>query len=426
MDSRRVVVTGIGIVAPGASDKIAFLKMLQNGLSGIEYQEELAAHNFNCKVGGRAKINRNQYKAVFENYDINGTGNFVELVCASGIEAWKDAGLKLPEYEENKTDWDTGLVIGSGFSGLDYGVVKVGKAINDRKHRFLKSQTIACSMGSGGGAYLSNILGISNQVTGISSACCSGTEAIIEAFHKIKFGLAERMLAGGVEPYSIPIWAMFDAARVTNKRYNDRPKESSRPMSESAKGFVFSSGAGVLVLETLESARRRGARIYCEILSGMVNSGGQRNGGSMSLPNSEGVKRCINTAIERANINIENIDLINGHLNATKADVLEIQNWVDVFKNSKRCFPYINSTKSMIGHLLGAAGAVESVACALQLYHKFIHPSTNCEDVNLKIASLIPEEKIPHMKVNTDELNVVIKGNFGYGDVNTVLIFKRY
>lgn len=426
MENHRVVVTGVGVVSPGASNKAAFLEMLKEGNSGIEFLPELKANNFNCQIGGKAIINKESVAEIFDEYDINDTGEFVELTCAAGIEAWKDAGLNIPDYEDANTDWDTGMMIGSGFSGLDYGVNKVGKAIEDKRIRFLKSQTIACTMGSGGPAYLSNILGISNQVSGISSACCSGTEAIIDSYHKIKFGLAERMIAGGTEAFSIPIWAMFDAARVTNKRFNNQPKLASRPMSESARGFVFSSGSAILVLENLNSAKKRGARIYAEVLSGMVNSGGQRNGGSMSFPNNEGVKRCINTAIQRAGINIDEIDLISGHLNGTKADLSEIKNWVNVFKERKNGFPFVNSTKSMIGHLLGAAGAIESVASVLQLHHQFIHPSINCEDVNKDIAAIIPVERIPQKMMDTNLLNIIIKGNFGYGDVNSVVIFKKW
>lgn len=426
MGSQRVVVTGVGVVSPGANDKQSFVNLLETGKSGIEFLPDLQAHNFRCQVGGRARIDTGTLAEIFEYFDINGTGDFVELTCAAGIEAWLDAGFSLPAFDDKKTDADTGMMIGSGFSGFDYGVTKVGNAINEDRIRFLDSQTIACCMGSGASAYLSSILGISNQVTGISSACCSGSEAIIDSFYKIKFGFAERMLAGGAEAYSIPIWAMFDAARVTNRRYNDKPIEASRPMSASAKGFVFSSGSAILLLESIESAQKRGARIYAEIVSGMVNSGGQRNGGSMSMPNDEAVVRCIATAIDRAHLDIDDIDLINGHLNATKADISEVKNWMNVFRNRSNGFPLIQSTKSMIGHLLGAAGAIESAACVLQLFHGFIHPSINCKDLNSDIEALIGDKSIPHKMERTDSLDFIIKGNFGYGDVNSVVIFKKW
>jgi len=426
MEDHRVVITGIGVSAPGAIDKDAFLHMISKGLSGIEYSSELEENNLRCHLTGKAKINEDKYKDVFEYFDINDTDDFIELGCYAGLEAWQDAGLKIPDFESTQTDWDTGMILGSGFAGIDYVVNTISSTIQNKEIKKLNSQSVPCSMGSSLVAYLSNILGISNQITANSSACCSGTEAITEAFYKIKFGFAQRMIAGAVEGSSLTLNAMFDAARVTNGKYNDTPKIASRPMSESARGFVPSSGAGIFILESLESAKKRGARIYVEILSGAVNSGGQRNGGSMTFPNNEGVIRCINTSIERAGIKLEDIDLINGHLVATKTDIIEILNWSIIFKGSKKSFPYINATKSMIGHLLGASGAVESIACVLQLYHSFIHPSINCEDIHPKILALIPAESIPQKKIDKKDLNIIIKSSFGFGDVNAIVIFKKW
>jgi len=416
----------MGIVGPGAPDLASFQQMLIEGKSAISFIPELKEYNLYCQIAGKAERDEKKYKEIFEYFEIEGKGDNIELACHAGIEAWLDAGFEVPTFEAKETDWDTGMIIGSGMSNIEYIVENVAKAVHNKTIRKLSSQTVPCCMGSGASAYLSNILAISNQVTANSSACCTGSEAIIDAYYKIKIGLAERMLAGGSEGFSVAIYSMFDAARVSNRKFNAQPKMASRPMSESARGFVPSSGAGILMLESLESALERGVRIYAELIGGAVNSGGQRNGGSMTFPNNEGVQRCIRKAIEQAGIKLEDIDLINGHLTATKADPMEIKNWVKVFEKSKEGFPLINSTKSMVGHLLGAAGSIESIACILQLNKGFVHPSINCEDIHPVIQREIGQGCIPQTIKEKRDLNIIIKSSFGFGDVNTTIIFKKW
>jgi 3-oxoacyl-(acyl-carrier-protein) synthase len=212
--------------------------------------------------------------------------------------------------------------------------------------------------------------------------------------------------------------------RVICRKFNDRPERASRPMSATAGGFVPGSGGAVLVLEDLETARRRGARIYAEVAGGAVNCGGQRMGGSMTAPNSTGVRRCIQDAIADAGISPRDIQAINGHLTATYADPVEVKNWFETLGGSLADFPFINSTKSMIGHCLGAAGAIESVAVVLQLYRGFLHPSVNSEDVHPDIADFA--DKIPQRTIDMPNLRVIAKAGFGFGDVNSCLIFKKW
>jgi 3-oxoacyl-(acyl-carrier-protein) synthase len=194
-------------------------------------------------------------------------------------------------------------------------------------------------------------------------------------------------------------------------------------MSASSGGFIPGSGAGVLFLETLESAQRRGARIYAEILGGALNCGGQRMGGSMTAPNPTSVQRCIQTAISYAKIKPEEIDYINGHLTATMADPKEINNWARALGVTPDKFPHINSTKSLIGHCLGAAGSIESVGAILQLYKGFIHKSINCEDLHEEIK---PYANSVAQKTIDKDINIVAKASFGFGDVNGCLIFKKW
>lgn len=195
-------------------------------------------------------------------------------------------------------------------------------------------------------------------------------------------------------------------------------------MSASACGFVPGSGGAVLLVEELESARERGARIYAEVLGGAVNCGGHRMGGSITAPNPEGVNRCIRMALADAGIDPGEIDAINGHLTATFADPVEVHNWSKALGRGPKDFPYIQSTKSLVGHCLGAAGAVECVAVALQLHRGFLHPSINCEDVHPDIAAFAG--KIPQSCIENPGLRVMAKAGFGFGDVNSCIIFKKW
>ncbi len=212
--------------------------------------------------------------------------------------------------------------------------------------------------------------------------------------------------------------------RVLDKNHNHEPEKASRPMSRTAAGFVPGSGAGLLMLESLESAQERGARIYAEILGTAVNSGGHRGGGSMTAPNPQGVQECIALAVRQAGISPSEIDAINGHLTGTFADPMELANWSAALERPPADFPLINSTKSLIGHGLGAAGGMELVACVLQLRGGFVHASRNCEDLHDK---LLPYERsVVRETVSPARLEILAKASFGFGDVNGCVILRKW
>ena len=196
-------------------------------------------------------------------------------------------------------------------------------------------------------------------------------------------------------------------------------------MSSNAAGFVPSSGAGAMVIESLESAKQRGAKIYAEVIGGSVNSGGQRQGGSLTAPNSDAVQRCIRMAVENSKIEPGDIDTINGHLTATVNDPDEIKNWSKALHLEGNDFPYINSFKSTIGHGLAAAGSMESVGAVLQLQRGEVFKNINCEEVHPEIKKLISEEKIPRDSLAIQP-KIIAKASFGFGDVNACVIFKAY
>ena len=419
----RVVVTGIGIVAPNAVGLDDFREAIRQGRSGIRFIPRLAELNFGCQIGGIPQDFTEVRTRYFDHEKLMSINDNIGYCSVAAVDAWRDAGFDLPGDNGN-VDWDTGAVLGCGIGGMDTIAEQVVPMISDGKVRRMGSRIVEQVMNSGTSARVGGLLGLGNQVTSNSSACSTSTEAIVDSFDRIRMGAAKRMLAGGSEGASPYIWGGFDAMRVIARKFNEQPEAGSRPMSASAAGFVPGSGAAVLVLEDLETALSRGARIYCEILGGTVNCGGQRNGGSMTAPNPEGVRRCIRQSIADAGITARDIDAINGHLTATFADPHEIRNWSEALERGPEDFPFVNSTKSLVGHCLGAAGAIESAAVSLQLSEGFLHPSINCEDVHPEIEAY--GKKIVRELKEFPDLKIVAKSSFGFGDVNSCIIFKAW
>lgn len=419
----RVVVTGLGVVAPNGVGVPAFTNALKKGISGITFHQNLKDLNFSCCIGGIPTVPEGMKQAYLTPLQLRGfSSSGILYGCIAGIDAWKDAGFSVEENSE--LDVDTGMIFGAGTSGVDKFREAIYK-IDAQKVKRLGSTAVVQTMSSGISAYLGGILGLGNQVTSNSSACTTGTEALLLGFERIQAGKAKRMLVGSCSDDGPYIWGGFDAMRVMSYKYNDFPEKGSRPMSAKASGFVPGSGAGALVLESLESAKERNATIYAEVLGGNVNSGGQRNGGTITAPNPEAVQRCIVNALKDAAVSSSEIDAINGHLTATSKDTLEIENWSKALQRKGVDFPYINSLKSMTGHCLAAAGAIECVATVLQLKEQFLFPNINCEDIHSGIEALICTDKIPRQKMNV-ALNTIAKASFGFGDVNACVIFKKY
>ncbi len=420
---KRVVITGMGVVAPNGVGVPDFLNSLQKGISGIQYYQELKDQGFSCCIGGVPDVSdelKRNYLTALQLRNFNSSG--ILYGCMAGMDAWKDAGLEISE--ETPVDYDTGILFGAGQSGVDKFREAVYK-LDAGLVRRLGSNTVPQTMSSGISAYLGGILGCGNQVSTNSSACTTGTEAVLMGAERIQNAKAKRMLVGSCSDHGTYIWGGFDAMRVMTYKHNDNPKQGSRPMSASASGFVPGSGAGALLLEDLETAKKRGAHIYAEILGGHINSGGQRNGGTMTAPNSIAVQKCIKTAVIDAGIQTSEIDTINGHLTATSKDPLEIRNWKNALSLSKENFPSINSLKSMTGHCLAAAGSIECVASVLQIQHDFVFPSINCQDLHPEIKEEIGDVSIPNQQ-KKQQVNTVIKASFGFGDVNACVIFRKY
>lgn len=420
--SKRVVVTGLGVVAPNGIGIPAFLNALQQGRSGIKFMPLYEELKFSCQVAGQPEFEWDQLKNYISEvtfYGLKGTNIGYGLVAA--LDAWKDAGNDLDTEEPR---WETGCVFGNSTADTE-AMKNVITRVDNKEARKLGSRVVEQAMNSGVTSYIVGRLGLGNKVITNSAACATGTQAILMGYEYIKHGYAQRMLVGSCEHVDTYVFGAFDSMRVLARKFNDQPEKASRPMSLTAGGFVPGSGAGALVLEDLDFALARGAKIYAEVLGGASNSGGQRNGGTMTAANPGGVIRCIEDALKFSGVKSEEVDLISGHLTATNADKYELEFWAKALNRTGKNFPLTNSLKSMIGHCLSAAGSIETVASVLQIEHQFVHPNINLEDPNPEITAIVDLEQLPVTTIKKD-INIVAKANFGFGDVNSCLLFSKF
>lgn len=409
-------------MAPNAVGLEGFRRALFEGKSGIAFSTQMKESGFGCQVAGIPDISEQAADGYFSDELRKNSNTSMKYAVIASIDCWRDSGLPLPRLD-SPVDWRTAAIIGTSLGGIDTIGEFVVPETNSRRVRQLGSSAAERAMSSCASACVGGLLGLGGQVTTNSSACSTGTEAIANAFWMVREGRIDRVLAGSSEAPSIYTWAFLDSLRVMSRNSNEQPQAASRPLSASAGGFVPAGGAGILLLESLESAQARKARIYAEVLGGHSNCGGQRNGGSITASNPEGIQRCAGEALEAANINPWNVDYINGHLTGTGGDAKEIRCLATALNRPLRDMPWINATKSMIGHGLGASGSMECVATVLQLVHGFLHPSLNCEDFHPEIPELQP--KVPRTAVPWKG-DVALKTSFGFGDVNSCVVFKRW
>lgn len=418
----RVVITGMGVVAPNGVGLEAYKRALQAGRSGISSSLQMRDLGFGCTVSGTPDISSQTADGYFTPELLRNSNASMRYAVIASTDCWRDAGLP-PAKSDSPVDWKTAAIIGSSLGGIDtIGELVVPETTAGRVRR-LGSSAAERAMTSCASACVGGVLGLGGQVTTNSSACATGTEAIVNGYWIIREGRSDRVLAGSAEAPCVYTWAFLDSLRVMARNSNLDPVAASRPLSASAAGFVPSGGAAMLMLESLSSAKARSARIYAEVLGGACNSGGQRNGGSITASNPEGIQQCVRQALDIAQTVPAAVDYINGHLTGTGGDPKEIRCLSTALRRPLSEMPWVNATKSMIGHGLGASGSMESVATILQLVHGFLHPSINCNDFHPEISELrlrVPGEAIPVA------CQVALKTSFGFGDVNSCAVFKRW
>jgi 3-oxoacyl-(acyl-carrier-protein) synthase len=419
---KKIAITGFGQVSCLGNTIQEFLGNLRAGVGGILSLPELEQKGFQCTVGGVPKFAESEMIDKLSPIRFENKNTYIQYSMLALLEALEYAQLN---WKETALFANTGVIVGTGFGAIDVIGDTLIPLVNEGKSRRIRSHLIEELMINAPAAAINGLLKSENISFGNSNACSTGGDALVMGKHWIESGLADRMIVGGCDIYSPYYWSLFDALRVTNRHSNAEPCKASRPMSESARGFVPSAGAGILIIEDLALAKHRGATIYAELIGGAMNSGGQKNGGSMTAPNPDGVVKCIKKAIANAGINPMQITLISGHLTGTKADPMEVKNWMEAGDFSFNSFPLINAPKSMIGHTLAASGAIETIAAVLQMHHRFVHPSINCEDVHPEISRLIPQNKIPQKCIENIDINYIAKASFGFGDVNSCLILKK-
>ena len=408
---QRVVITGMGVITSLGQDLNTLWDNLMAGKSGVSEIEAFDTSEYTTKIAASIKdFNPEDY---IERKDARKMDRFVQFAVAASKLALEDSGLVIGEiaYAER-----VGVSVGSGIGGLGTWEDQHNALIEKGPKRvspFFIPMMIA-NMGSG---QVSISLGAKGPNTSPVTACATGSHAIGDSFRMIQRGDADAMICGGAEATIRPIgMAGFCSMRAMSTR-NDEPEKASRPFDTERDGFVMGEGSGVLILESLDHALKRGARIYGEVI-GYGLSGDAHH---MTEPDPEGAARCIRMAIRDAGLNPEEIDYINAHGTSTPVGDKSETEAVKKTLGDHAYKVAISSTKSMTGHLLGAAGGVEAVICGLALQHQTIPPTINLDNQD----PACDLDYVPN-KPRKAELNVVMSNSFGFGGHNATVILKKY
>lgn len=401
---RRVVITGMGIVSPLGDNLTEVLTSLQEGRSGITYQPAYEKLNLRSRIGGFPKINIKEH---IDKKDLRFMGDAAAYAYIAIQQAVHDSKLN----DEHVSNPRTGLIMGSGGTSAT-NVIDSSDTMKSRGIRRLSPFMVPRTMSSTVSACLTAPFKIKGTCYSISSACATGAHCIGASMEQIQLGKQDIMFAGGSDEEHWIQTSMFDAMGALSTNFNTIPQQASRPYDINRDGFVVASGAGVVVLEELEHARRRGARIYAEI----VGYGATADGYQIVAPSGEGAVRCMQLALQTVN---DPIDYINAHGTSTPiGDLVELQAIRTVFGKD---VPPISSTKSLSGHTLGAAGVHEAIYSLLMLENGFISASANIETID-------PEaEDMPIIcETHTASLQTAMSNSYGFGGTNACLIFKKY
>ncbi|MEI7866176.1 MAG: beta-ketoacyl-ACP synthase II [Chthoniobacterales bacterium] len=412
MSERRVVITGIGVISPIGNDLPTFWENLKLGRSGIGRITAFDPEKFDCQIAGEVK-NFTAAPYFKTPKDVKRTDRYTQFAVAATKMCLEDCGIDLGSIDLDRA----GVMIGSGVGGLATMEEQVTKLITrgpDRTSPFMIAMMIS-NMASG---FISMEHGLRGPNMAIVTACATANHCMGEAWRIIKFGDADVMLAGGSEACVVPVGiAGFAAMRALSVR-NDAPEKASRPFDKDRDGFVMGEGAGVLVLEEYEHAKKRGAKIYCELAGYGLTADAYHM--TAPQPEGEGAARCMRMAMKHAKVNPEQIDYINAHGTSTPiGDACETMAVKGAFGSYSRNGLLVSSTKSMTGHLLGAAGAVEMAACVMAMRDGIIPPTINLDHSDPQCDL----DYVPN-KAREKKVRIALSNSFGFGGHNSSLLIK--
>jgi 3-oxoacyl-[acyl-carrier-protein] synthase I len=404
---RRVVVTGMGIISSIGSSTSEVTESLKNAVSGIVFAADYAKYNFRCQVHGAPKI-----------------ADPVELVDRRAARfmgkgaAWNYLAMQQAVAEAGLEEKDiqnpmTGIVMGSGGPSTRT-IVEAADITRDKGPKRMGPFAVPKSMSSTASATLATPFGIKGVNYSITSACATSKHCIGNGFEQIQMGKQDIVFAGGHEDLDWSLSMLFDAMGAMSTDFNATPEKASRAYDAARDGFVIAGGAGVLVLEELEHARARGARILAEI----VGYGATSDGYDMVAPSGEGAARCMQLALATVK---EKVDYINPHATSTPiGDAKEIDAIRQVFGTGDKC-PPISATKSLTGHSLGATGVQESIYCILMMQNRFLCESANIDNLDPAFADV----PIIRKRIDDIDVGVALSNSFGFGGTNATLVFRH-
>ncbi|AAX75440.1 MULTISPECIES: beta-ketoacyl-ACP synthase I [Brucella] len=404
---RRVVVTGMGIVSSIGSNTEEVTASLREAKSGISRAEEYAELGFRCQVHGAPDID---IESLVDRRAMRFHGRGTAWNHIAMDQAIADAGLT----EEEVSNERTGIIMGSGGPSTRT-IVDSADITREKGPKRVGPFAVPKAMSSTASATLATFFKIKGINYSISSACATSNHCIGNAYEMIQYGKQDRMFAGGCEDLDWTLSVLFDAMGAMSSKYNDTPSTASRAYDKNRDGFVIAGGAGVLVLEDLETALARGAKIYGEI----VGYGATSDGYDMVAPSGEGAIRCMKMALSTVT---SKIDYINPHATSTPAgDAPEIEAIRQIFGAGDVC-PPIAATKSLTGHSLGATGVQEAIYSLLMMQNNFICESAHIEELDPAFADM----PIVRKRIDNVQLNTVLSNSFGFGGTNATLVFQRY
>ncbi len=414
MTRRRVVVTGLGCISPVGNTVADAWANLLAGNSGIDLITRFDATNFSCKIAGEVK--GFDLEAYMSAKEARAMDSFIHYGIAAAAQAVADAGLPTGEALDDELATRIGCVIGSGIGGLPL-IEETHAELINRGPRRITPFFVPASIINMISGHVSIRFGFKGPNLAIVTACTTGLHCIGQAGRMIEYGDADVIVAGGSEATVSPLGVGgFAAMRALSTR-NDDPKTASRPWDRDRDGFVLGEGAGVMVLESYEHAKARGARIYAEL----TGFGMSADASHMTAPDMDGPRRAMVNALRNAGINADQVDYLNAHGTSTPLGDINETNAIKAALGDHARKLVVNSTKSMTGHLLGGAGGIESIFTVLALYHQKSPPTIN-------IFNQDPECDLDYC-ANTArdmKIDIALKNNFGFGGTNGSLVFRRF